>query len=82
MVDADNMLALDDDYINRCLAYLYTHQRLLTFVKDFNEPGGFLWCADPCIYELDDVLNMPGYSPTAFAVYLRLIQTILQREAA
>lgn len=81
MVDADNMLISDDDYINRCLAYLYTHQRLLTFVKDFAEPGGFLWCADPCIYELDEILNIPGYNATTFALYLRTIQIILQRES-
>ncbi len=68
-----------DDYINGCLTYLYHHQNLLHFVKDFATPGGFLWSSDPRIYELDEALNWHGYNCTAFAIHLRIIQIILLR---
>ena len=69
-----------DDYINGCLNYLYHHQNLLNFVKDFAEPGGFQCSSNQYIYELDEVLNWHGYNCTAFAIHLRIIQIILQRE--
>jgi hypothetical protein len=55
---------------------------LCDFVRDFDEPDGFIWSTNPNIAVLHDILGTDTDSPHSFAIFLRKLQTALKNKDA
>lgn len=60
--------------------YFEAKPHLEKFVREFDEPMGFVWSTDPCIDELYNNLCQETDSPSSFALYLRELQAFLKKE--
>ena len=62
--DIDNMM----EFLNR-------NPNLLDFVKNFDEPNGFVWTSNPLIGDIIDKMNEDDHhSPSSMALCLRACQ--------
>lgn len=71
------------EYKNRkpiIMDYFEAKPHLEKFVREFDDPMGFVWCTDPCIDELYNNLGEETDSPSSFALYLRELQAFLKKE--
>jgi hypothetical protein len=71
------------EYENRkpiIMDYFEAKPHLEKFVREFDDPMGFVWCTDPCIDELYKNLGEETDSPSSFALYLRELQAFLKKE--
>ena len=66
--------------ITMVLNYFKAKPHLEKFVREFDEPMGFVWSTDPRIDELYKNLGQETDSPSSFALYLRELQAILKKE--
>jgi hypothetical protein len=62
------------------LEQLEANPQLEAFVRDFADPRGFSWSADPRIDELYNNLGRETDSPCSFALYLRELQAVLKEK--
>ena len=58
------------------LNYINEFPDYIEFVKNFNEPTGFMWSRDERLFKIIDGINNPNFSPTSYALTLRVCQNI------
>lgn len=70
-----------EEIIERALNVIKTKPEWVTFVKEFNDPTGFMLFDSPLIYEIKDAINAenPIHSGSSIALCLRSCQTALNQ---
>lgn len=66
--------------VENALRYIRSKPELVAFVRDFDSEGGFLWCSDPRLKEIDYAVDSDGHSSATFAWCMRACQRILLSE--
>ena len=64
------------ELVEQALNYINEFPDFVEFVKNFNEPTGFIWSLDERIFKIFDGINNGNHSPTSFALTLRVCQNI------
>tara|TARA_B100001094_G_C18156855_1_gene786954 strand:+ start:493 stop:780 length:288 start_codon:yes stop_codon:yes gene_type:complete len=80
-----NMSSSLDNYMDICvknaLDFIKTHQEMVSYVKNFNEPNGFVWTRNPIIEKITVATEKDGHSGASFSICLRICQQKLISEA-
>ena len=69
-----------DGCVKRALVYIRSKPELIEFVRDFDEPTGFMFSSDARVTEIDEALDSDGHSGASFACCLRVCQQTLRDE--
>ena len=65
--------------IDNTMEFLSVNPILLDFVKNFNEPHGFVWSENPLIIDIMNTMNEDDHhSPSSMALCLRECQRRLK----
>jgi hypothetical protein len=64
------------ELVEQALNYINEFPDFVEFVKNFNEPTGFMWSLDQRIFTIFDAIHNVNHSPTSFALTLRVCQNI------
>ena len=64
------------ELVKQALTYINEYPDCVEFVKNFNEPTGFMWSLDERLFKMFDGINNVNHSPTSFALTLRVCQNI------
>ena len=64
------------ELVEQALNYINEVPDFVEFVKNFNEPTGFMWSLDERLFKMFDGINNVNHSPTSFALTLRVCQNI------
>ena len=64
------------ELVEQALNYINEFPDFVEFVKNFNEPTGFMWSLDERLFKMFDGINNVNHSPTSFALTLRVCQNI------
>ena len=66
--------------VQNMLAFIKTKPELVKFVRDFDEPNGFLFSRSPYVNEIDYGVDQDGHSGASLAYCLRACQHILRKQ--
>ena len=64
------------EMVENFLNYINEFPEFIDFVKNFNEPTGFMWSIDERLFKIFDGINNSNHSPSSFALTLRVCQNI------
>ena len=64
------------ELVEQSLTYINEYPEFIDFVKNFDDPTGFMWSTDERLFKIIDGINNPIHSPTSFALTLRVCQNI------
>ena len=64
------------ELVEQALTYINEYPEFIDFVKNFDEPTGFMWSSDERLFKIIDGINNPNHSPTSFALTLRVCKNI------
>jgi hypothetical protein len=64
------------ELVEQALNYINEYSEFIDFVKNFDDPTGFMWSTDERLFKIIDGINNPIHSPTSFALTLRVCQNI------
>jgi len=62
--------------VEQVLNYINEFPEFIDFVKNINDPTGFMWSIDERLFKIFDGINNPNHSPSSFALTLRVCQNI------
>ena len=71
-----------DSCVQTALAYIRSKPELVPFVREFDEPNGFMFSSDPRVKDIDYALEKDGHSGASFTWCMRQCQRILKEESA
>ena len=60
----------------QALTYINEFPDFIEFVKNFDDPTGFMWSSDERLFKIFDGINNSNHSPSSFALTLRVCQNI------
>ena len=73
-----------DTYMEVCvknaLNFIKTEQKMIDYVKNFNEPNGFAFTSHSIIEKISDATDSDGHSGASFSICLRICQKKLIAE--
>lgn len=64
------------EMVEQTLTYINEFPDFVDFVKNFDDPTGFMWSRDERLFKIFDGINNPIHSPSSFALTLRVCQNI------
>jgi len=66
--------------VQNMLNYIKTKPELVKFVREFNDPMGFLFSKSPYVAEIDYAVDSDGHSGSSFSWCMRQCQAILVKK--
>jgi len=62
--------------VEQVLNYINQFPEFIDFVKNFDDPTGFMWSFDERLFKIFDGINNENHSPSSFSLTLRVCQNI------